>query len=129
MEDNLDVETEQYLTDWLKRRIDQHPLSFSQEATSFLHGVLFEAFNSRRDEEEALVLNWSPYRAVNFGEVSKSLDEGQVGESVKTILALVYDEALTRGGATHEVLLIDILVVVNRLWCRVWPFCKRPARA
>lgn len=126
-----------YVRDWVDGITLPRPTApgppapeFSFPVRQFLKNVLYEAFDERLEEEGARRLDLTPARPVSIENVARLLD-GPLGRILKQVLDDAYSEAGEnwRGRRVPRdfgmrVLLIDILVVVNRRWCGIWPFCR-----
>jgi hypothetical protein len=119
----MDERTERYIASWViaataTAAVPAGATTTSPAVPAFMTAVLVEAFNARRNEQPALVMGLSPARAVTYEEVSDALS-GQAGNSV---LEIMTEAAHNIRG--DELQLIDVLEVINRRWCNVWPFCR-----
>jgi hypothetical protein len=109
------------------------PTEYSNGAIQFIKKVLYEAFDERRFDTQAVNLELGGVAPLSETRIAQALD-GQVGTVVQMLLedAEVEAESSDDGRklssySGNRVLLADILVAVNRNWCNVWPFC-RPSR-
>jgi hypothetical protein len=125
----VDVEprTENLIRTWLLEAASPLQAPLSRQAERFLTDVLVEAFSFRTHEPFAQgVLGLSPFQASEYGEVEAAL-HGPVGESARKLLEASADVALSVVTGSNEILVADLLVVINRRWCGVWPFCRADA--
>jgi hypothetical protein len=134
----MDTRTHEFINEWLANEatlftgVGPPAAQLSEEAQTFLRDVLVEAFDWRRAEPwPQATLGLSPYERVSFDQVSKAL-YGELGEIVQSVILDAYQEtdepfrkSLTADvPGAEQILLIDMLVVINRRWCSIWPFCR-----
>ena len=118
----METRTEGLIRSWLQEQVAQVPLGVSPRAERFLEDVLVEAFDLRRSEEFAQFrLGLRPEGVAQHEQVANAL-QAEVGLTVRELLAEAYNSAMAQGA--NEVLVIDLLEVINRRWCGVWPFCR-----
>jgi hypothetical protein len=112
--------SEEFIAGWIEGAAGvRTPGALSVEASRFLFDVVVHALNERRDETwPNQRLGLSPYRAISPAEVEAAM-EGPLGDNVQI---LIREAAGVSAG--EPIAIADLLVAINRNWCRVWPFCK-----
>jgi hypothetical protein len=106
-----------WLAEWLSSQESALSVPLTLEARHFLLSIVSEAFEKRRAEA------WPAENLAHSTPIQDAL-AGEVGLTIRLLLFDAVEEAARRAG--DEVLLIDLLAVIHRRWCRIWPFCRPP---
>lgn len=136
----MNIAAEQYVMNWVSKS-DFHSLgsqadafaALTSEATRFLGDIVIEALTERRFESSSTLP--PSYFLPNLLEIDEQavseLLSGTLGTSVTKVVAGAHAESMARHfgspvmrTGSPKILLIDVLVAINKDWCKVWPFCK-----